>query len=88
MNVRRSQKTLGNLMIGMFVVFIGLASPGLIFILQLPVIYSIVSVAIVILGLFIMSRVFKLLSHFSNDFAGYVPTYKKYNPDIARFHKK
>ncbi|MGV8162154.1 MAG: cation:proton antiporter [Candidatus Nanoarchaeia archaeon] len=88
MNVRRSQKTLRNLMFGMFVVFLGLASPGLIFILQLPAIYALGSVGIVILGLFIMSRVFKLLSHFSNDFAGHVPSYKKYNPDIARLQKK
>ncbi|MGV8169696.1 MAG: cation:proton antiporter [Candidatus Nanoarchaeia archaeon] len=88
MSTKRADKTLKNLMLGMLVVYIGLISPGFIFILQLPAIYSLVSVGIVLLGLFIMSRVFHLLSHFSNEYAGYVPSYKKYNPDIARFQKK
>jgi hypothetical protein len=88
MSVKRANKTLKNMAIGMIVVLIGLASPGIIFILQLPLIYVLVPVGIVIIGLYIMSRVFHLLAHFSNDFAGYVPTYKKYNPDLARFQKK
>jgi hypothetical protein len=54
----------------------------------LPPIYAIGSLSIILLGLFVMSRVFKLLNHFSNDFAGFVPQYKKYNPDLAKIQKK
>lgn len=87
MSVRRADKTLKNLGIGLTIVLIGLASPGVIFIMQLPAIFCIIPLAIVILGIYIMSRVFKLLNHFSNDFAGYVPEYKKYNAGAARFQR-
>jgi len=84
MSVKRADKTLKNMSLGLIVVLIGLASPGFIFILQLSPIYSVIPVAIVLLGIYIMSRVFKLLNNFSNDFAGYVPEYKKYNPNVVK----
>jgi monovalent cation:H+ antiporter-2, CPA2 family len=87
MNVNRADRTLRNIGLGLIIILIGLASPGIIFMLQLSPIYSVISVGIVLIGIYIMSRVFKLLFHFSNDFAGYVPEYKKYDPQIVRFQK-
>jgi hypothetical protein len=88
MNVSRANRTLKNIGLGLIITLIGLASPGVIFMLQLSPIYSLISLGIVIIGVYIMSRVFKLLMHFSNDFAGYVPEYKKYNSEIVRFQKR
>lgn len=87
MSTRRADKTLKNMLLGLMVIFIGLISPGVLFILQTPPIFSLISLGIVFAGIIIISRVFRLLSHFSNDNAGYVPEYKRFNPDIARFQK-
>jgi Kef-type K+ transport system membrane component KefB len=87
MNVRRAGRTLRYLMFGLVTVSIGLISPGILFILQLPVIYSIIPVGIVALGIFIMSRVFKLLNSFSNEYVGFVPEYKKYDAAVVRFQQ-
>jgi Kef-type K+ transport system membrane component KefB len=88
MNVNRASKTLKSIGLGLIIILIGLASPGIIFMLQLPAIYSLISLGIVLIGIYVMSRVFKLLFHFSNDFAGYVPDYRKYDPEIVRFQKR
>lgn len=88
MSVRRAKKSMRSLLIGMIVMYFGLISPGFLFIMQLPRIYVLIPVGIVLIGLFIMSRVFRLLSHFSNEYAGYVPEYKKYNPELVKFQKR
>lgn len=88
MSVRRADRTLRNMTVGLVISFIGLISPGFIFILQLSPIYSLIPFGILLLGIYIMSRVFKLLNNFSNDFAGYVPEYRKYNPEVARFQRR
>jgi CPA2 family monovalent cation:H+ antiporter-2 len=88
MNLRRADKALKYMSIGMLIVLVGLISPGFVFVLGGSAIHTWIPVGIVVLGLFIMSRVFGLLVHFSNDYSGYVPEYKKYNPDVVRFNNR
>ena len=54
MSVKRADKTLRNMVLGMIVVLIGLASPGVIFILGLSSIYALIPVGIVLFGIFTM----------------------------------
>jgi CPA2 family monovalent cation:H+ antiporter-2 len=88
MSMTRANRTLRYILLGLLIMFLGFAFPIIIFIAGWNPLWAVVPAGIVILGLIVLSRAFRLLPNFSMEFAGTVPRYEKYNPDdIIRFRK-
>jgi monovalent cation:H+ antiporter-2, CPA2 family len=87
MNEKRADKTLRYITIGLLIIVLGFLAPVVVFIAGWSAIWSLIPVAIVIIGLYVLSRAFRLLGSFSQEYMGKVQKYEKYNPDLERFKR-
>ncbi len=87
MSLKRANKTIRYISLGLLIMLIGFASPIFVFILGLTPLWALLSVGIVVVGMVVLSRSFKMLPSFSNEFIGRVPTYEKYDPDVMRIRR-